>query len=168
MSQVIRIPSNVYSRLERHAQGFDTPANVIEKLLNHYEGVNFQEEKSPTKGKKDTTKYLFKGSKYGKSRLVHAVLKSYLQENPNTTYSSLALTFPKNIQGSIGVFNKAKYVEAKYEGKADQRHFVKDNEVLSLSDSQVVVCTQWGATNIDTFIKKAKSLKFDIQPCSNG
>lgn len=40
MSHVIRIPSNIYSRLEQHAKGFDTPANIIEKLLNYYEGVN--------------------------------------------------------------------------------------------------------------------------------
>lgn len=40
MSQVIRISSNIYSRLEQHAEGFDTPANVIEKLLNYFEGVN--------------------------------------------------------------------------------------------------------------------------------
>jgi len=39
MSQVIRIPSKIYFRLTQHAVGFDTPANVIEKLLNHYEGV---------------------------------------------------------------------------------------------------------------------------------
>jgi hypothetical protein len=37
MSQVIRIPENLYNRLEKHAQGFDTPANVIEKILNFYE-----------------------------------------------------------------------------------------------------------------------------------
>lgn len=39
MSQVIRIPTSVYSRLEQYAEGFDTPANVIEKLLNHFEGL---------------------------------------------------------------------------------------------------------------------------------
>ncbi len=37
MSQVIRIPENLYDRLEKYAHGFDTPANVIEKILNYYE-----------------------------------------------------------------------------------------------------------------------------------
>ena len=37
MSQVIRIPESIYKRLESHAKGFDTPANVIERLLNFYE-----------------------------------------------------------------------------------------------------------------------------------
>ena len=39
MSQVVRIPSEVFNRLEAHAKGFDTPANVINMLLDHYEGV---------------------------------------------------------------------------------------------------------------------------------
>ena len=39
MSQVIRIPEALYQRLENHAQGFDTPANVIEKILNFYEST---------------------------------------------------------------------------------------------------------------------------------
>ncbi len=37
MSQVIRISESIYSRLEAHVQGFDTPANVIERLLDFYE-----------------------------------------------------------------------------------------------------------------------------------
>lgn len=41
MSQVVRIPANIYARLARYARGFDTPVNVIERLLNHYEGCDF-------------------------------------------------------------------------------------------------------------------------------
>ncbi|ROS70930.1 hypothetical protein [Vibrio crassostreae] len=37
MSQVIRISDEIYNRLERHAVGFDTPQNIIEKLLDFYE-----------------------------------------------------------------------------------------------------------------------------------
>lgn len=37
MSPVIRIPDPIYSRLEGHAKGFDTPSNVIEKILDYYE-----------------------------------------------------------------------------------------------------------------------------------
>lgn len=37
MSQVIRIPTILYKRLEKHAQGFDTPANTIERILDYYE-----------------------------------------------------------------------------------------------------------------------------------
>lgn len=42
---VLRLPMSLYKRLELHAEGFDTPANVIEKLLNEYEGVASNETK---------------------------------------------------------------------------------------------------------------------------
>ena len=37
MSQVIRISESIYGRLESLARGFDTPGNVIERLLEFYE-----------------------------------------------------------------------------------------------------------------------------------
>ena len=37
MSHVVRMKSQLYRRLEAHAKGFDTPANVIERLLDYYE-----------------------------------------------------------------------------------------------------------------------------------
>lgn len=37
MSQVIRIPESIYRRLESHAIGFDTPAAVLERILDFYE-----------------------------------------------------------------------------------------------------------------------------------
>jgi hypothetical protein len=40
MSQVIRISDDLYKRLESHASGFDTPSNVIETILDAYEGVS--------------------------------------------------------------------------------------------------------------------------------
>jgi len=37
MSQVVRIPRDAYKKLESYAVGFDTPAGVIERLLDFYE-----------------------------------------------------------------------------------------------------------------------------------
>lgn len=39
MPPVIRVSESLYQRLSAHAEGFDTPANVIEKLLNQIEGI---------------------------------------------------------------------------------------------------------------------------------
>ncbi len=86
MSQVIRIPANTYSRLEKHAKGFDTPANVIEKLFDHYEGIDqtlTQKQIIQTFSKnRDTKKYNFNKKNYGKGRLVLAVVKEYIFNNP--------------------------------------------------------------------------------------
>ena len=37
---VLRISQGLYSRLEAHAKGFDTPAQVIERILNAFESSN--------------------------------------------------------------------------------------------------------------------------------
>ena len=39
MCPVIKISTETYSRLEKHAIGFDSPSNVLDRILNHYEGV---------------------------------------------------------------------------------------------------------------------------------
>jgi hypothetical protein len=38
MTRVIRIPADIYLRLEKLARGFDSPAQVIERLLNNHQG----------------------------------------------------------------------------------------------------------------------------------
>lgn len=48
MSQVIRISDDLYRRLEEHATGFDTPSNVIERILNSYEGIDEFHGSSPS------------------------------------------------------------------------------------------------------------------------
>ncbi|MBT7040181.1 MAG: hypothetical protein HN921_10090 [Bacteroidetes bacterium] len=53
MNQVIKIPTQLYQRLGIHAEGFDTPANVIERILDYYEenkGIDSR-EKYKTEGK---------------------------------------------------------------------------------------------------------------------
>ncbi|MDQ6970756.1 MAG: hypothetical protein Q9M16_09625 [Mariprofundus sp.] len=40
MSQVIRISDDLYKRLAAHVSGFDTPSNVIERILNEFEGID--------------------------------------------------------------------------------------------------------------------------------
>lgn len=46
MSQVIRISDELYKRLAAYTVGFDTPSNVIERILNEYEGVTKTEDES--------------------------------------------------------------------------------------------------------------------------
>lgn len=171
MSQVIRVPTDIYSRLEQHAKGFDTPANVIEKLLNHYEGV----EQSPaimqpdnnSINSRDTTKYYFNNHKYGKGRLVLAVVTNYVSDHPDINIDELRAVFPKNLQGSIGVFNELEFVKNKYADKGHKRHFVKPNETVQIGDCSVAVCTEWGAGNIEMFVEQTEALGYTVTP-TNG
>lgn len=70
MSQVIRIPKNIYTRLAKHAMGFDTPVNVIERLLNHYEKngyASFAEEHSEFSNSRKASSQDF-GSEMGETK----------------------------------------------------------------------------------------------------
>ena len=43
-----------------------------------------------------------------------------------------------------------------------KRHFVKDSEVISLTDGEVAVCNQWGIENFGKFLEVAKRLGINI------
>ena len=44
---MIRVSPQLYKRLESHARGFDTPAEVITRLLDEYEGVEHGKAAEP-------------------------------------------------------------------------------------------------------------------------
>ena len=168
MSHVIRIPADLFSRLERHAQGFDTPANVIERLLNHYEGIPeaplVSKNEGPHKKSRDKTKYSFNGENYGKGRLVLEVVREFVSDHADITHEELQLAFPKQLQGSIGVINETSFVKNKYKDKDHKRHFLNVDEAIQLSDCSVAVCTEWGAGNINNFIKQTEEHGYKISP----
>ena len=165
MSQVIRIPSNIYKRLEEHASGFDTPANVIERLLNHYEGLehtvlSIQDE--IVSSKRSASKYTFGNNLFGKGRLVLAIVKTYVSNNPDTSFDKLQGLFPKHLQGSNGVFSLYTDAQDIYERTGHKRHFIKPDEIIKLSDCEITVSTEWGKGNIDNIIAAAQSLGYEI------
>lgn len=168
MSPVIRVPSNIYSRLERHAKGFDTPASVIEKLLNHYEGIDpspsHEETDQVVPNDRDIKKYDFNEQTYGKGRLVLAIVKEYTSNNPHTSFNELLEIFPKNIQGSTGVFSHQEDAQDIYERTGHKRHFIKPNELIQLSDCVIAVSAEWGRSNINNLIQQAQSIGYTISP----
>jgi hypothetical protein len=121
--------------------------------------------KSESIGSKDTTKYLFKGQTYGKSRLVLAVVSDYVNTHRETTFDSLKKIFPDSLQGSPnGVFIHREQAMDIMKRTGHRRHFVDEDEILALSDNILIaVCTQWGAKhNIERFIEAARALGYDI------
>ena len=121
---------------------------------DEYEKVKAVRDSAPGK---DFSKYLFDGQTYGKSRLVLAVVTKYVQEHKPTTYDELEEAFPSRIQGSLGVVRCINDVSDKYKGIGGvKRYFVNENEIIHLpSGEQVIVCTQFGATNTEQFVEHA-------------
>ena len=165
MSQVIRVPLKIYERLEQHANGFDTPANVIERLLNFYDGIEnttSSDEGDVVKSKRNISKYTFENNPYGKGRLVLAVVKSYVSNKLGTSFNDLQELFPKHLQGSSCVFNLYSDAQDVYERTGHKRHFIKSDEIIKLSDCEIAVSTEWGKGNIDDFIAATQSLGYEI------
>ena len=134
----------------------DTP--IDESIFARAISVVEQSDKA-VKGKKDTSKYTFKGKAFAKGRLVHAVVKDYVSQNPDTTFDDLKKAFPdewqsdKPNQENRAVFARLSDAEQLFKDKGHRRHFFKDGEAIQLSDEIIAVSNQWGIGNIGNFVE---------------
>ena len=124
-------------------------------VLGELDGVDPAALAKVTSSLKDDSKYEFEKKEYGKGQLVLAVVKQYMLDNPAATYADLQATFPKNLQGSKGVLSLSTLVKDADKGiGGKKRYFTRANEIIILaSGEQVLVCREWGITNIDKFIQ---------------
>ena len=121
---------------------------------------------------KDYSKYMFDGNTYGKGKLVLAVVKKYVDDNPQITFAELQEKFPDTLQSK----KKSKYgvvrldddntVDPKDKGIGGgvNRYFTEDKVKLPNQGKEVIVCNQWGKDNIPIFINHVvNNLGYDIQ-----
>ena len=109
----------------------------------------------------DTTKYIFNYKKYGKGKLVLAVVQQYIKDNPNTSATLLMTVFPKGLQGSIGVVKPVKDTHINCQDP-QKRFFLDNDSIIHTTTEDCAVCSQWGIGNINNFIDKAKKLGYEI------
>ena len=107
---------------------------------------------------KDYTKYIFNGQKYGKNRLVLAVIKDFVENNPTVNYSQLKAKFPDSLQ-SRETFT----TETKAKQKSDRRNFIQPDELIILVDETIAISTQWGIANIKSFIEHCSKMDIEIK-----
>lgn len=115
-----------------------------------------------TGANKDYTKYRFNGNEYNKGQLVNAIIKAYVSQNPQITFSQLEKIFPKSIQGSQGCFKIKADAEEVYNRTGWKRHRLNPEELISLSDSIIATSTQWNSNNITEFIKSARKIGYTV------
>ncbi|WP_066833683.1 hypothetical protein [Rufibacter ruber] len=112
---------------------------------------------------KDYSKFIFKGQEYNKGRLVNAVLKSYVEQNPTITFAELKTKFPDKVQGSFGVFSTKDNAEEIFQRWGHKRHYIKPEEEIKLSDETIATCTQWNPDNIKQFLHQSNILGLKIE-----
>ena len=98
---------------------------------------------------------------YLKNRLVLAVVKAYVRDNPEISRDELRGVFSKHLQGSIGVVEKSEI--ARERNDYNVRFFTKEDEIIHMVDGDMYVCTQWGILNIPNLIKCATTLGYTIE-----
>ncbi|MBL1232561.1 MAG: hypothetical protein COA31_007570 [Flavobacteriales bacterium] len=105
------------------------------------------------KGGRDVSKYKFNGQEYGKSRLAHAIITSYVKKN-KPTYKQLCEVFPVKLIPPYGLIKpKAEALEV---SKDRDRFFLKDHEVIELPDGPVCVSNQFTKERIEKLIRIAQ------------
>lgn len=106
--------------------------------------------KSRTAGK-DYTKYNFNGETFGKSRLVHAVVKFLASKKKN-----IASMFPKKETGAV--FEVVAPVSKAERG----RYFLNKEDIIQTPNGKFAVTNQWGKQNIDSFIEFVNDLGLNV------
>lgn len=111
---------------------------------------------------RDTTKYMLDGVRYGKNRLVLAIVKKYMESHSNTSASSLMMIFDKSLQGSLGVVRTVNEVRNSYVD-SERRFFLRNEEIIKTTTEPCAVCSQWGSFNINNIIARARELGIDVK-----
>lgn len=115
---------------------------------------------------KDHTQYRFQSEPVGKGRLVLSIIKAYVANHPNASYDELKDVFPDALQARSDIqFSEQQVVFAKtddIEPKETKRFFLKQSELINLSDCQIAVSKEWNHQNIQIFIAAVGKLGYAV------
>ncbi len=142
-------------KLEKEVAELKNNRNTIENVLPKKPIIDDKPQQ------RDKTRYMFNGNVYLKNRLVLAIVKDYVSDNPTITSGELKMIFDKSLQGSIGVVENE--IIAKQRKDYQVRFFARGDEIIKLKDGNMLVCSQWGILNIPNFIKRAEQLGYTIE-----
>ena len=105
---------------------------------------------------RDFSKYSINGSgKFGKNRMVQAVVNKYLEEHQDTTIAELKQIFPDNLQGSLGVIRTMQDTIKDYSRYYEAEH--------PKTKEKFYICNQWGNGNINKFIEHLDAMNIGIR-----
>ena len=112
-----------------------------------------------------------------KNRTVLEIVKQYVSNHPNISYSELKQVFSDDLQGPIGVLkNEEELTLWEEDGRSDKREdrfFTKKDDVILFNGDTIYVCTEWGdsetnGSNFMPFIEYIREkLGYDIEILNN-
>lgn len=157
----------LFKNISKFAQKCRIDLGIDEvELSDEIFNATVEEISSAVKGKKDYSKYKFEGNEYGKGRLVHAVVSSYVSNNPSISLNEMLKIFTPGKDGIAGhkwgVFQTKDFGLKVLEDTGHKRFYLNDDDILRLSDEEIVVCNQWGSSNIPKFLNLCNELNIKV------
>ena len=132
----------------------------IEIVGNRKKGTYYIKKELETT--KDISKVYFDGNAYNKCKFVLALVRQYVEDNPNIKLDELKKAFPDKLNARYGVVQKEEY--AKEKNQRYRRFFSKPDQLIRLKDNTIVsVCSDFGKINIVPVIKRGIQLGYNIE-----
>ncbi len=117
----------------------------------------------PENGKQGKSKFLFNGLEYAqKGRLVHAVVKRFIEENPDVTIESLDKTFNVTTRKFVATLEEAMTI-LDSNGKAGGNYYTKPEDVISSKNGKVVVGNYWPMKFFTVFMDTVKKIGYSVE-----
>ena len=124
-----------------------------------------QEAPKDKSGTRNKDQYKLDGELYGKGRIVQAVVRKYVAENPKVTYKQLKEVFPDELLNRFGIFQDENTANSL--SGARPRYFMKDEDSIKLGDKKIVyTSSQFTASNVIGVLAVAKKLGMKISTVS--
>lgn len=119
---------------------------------------------------RDYSKYNFNGEVVGKRKLVHHLIKDYVEKHPEVTSDELRAIFGKGIIKPLGKTRPNGDNLLKRLGVTSLKTFFtgKDELVKAGGDAQYfAIFNQWPKNAFDKFLEKAKGLGYSVRQTKN-
>ncbi len=127
----------------------------------------------------DTAKYYFvdgkgnedrgnNGKGFGRGRLVYAIVKNYIKQNPQLSFEDLQKKFPDKLQGKRCVIKTLEDANAAYDcakfkaahGESYDYYFRGPDDIIKLSNNEkteIVVSYDWEIAKFNNFLEHCKN-----------
>lgn len=112
---------------------------------------------------RDFSKYSFNGvSGLSKGKVVLAICKQYVKDNPKTTLAKMQEVFQsKEIQPRYGIIVEISLARKTTVNKTE-RYFFKEADIIKVGNQKAVVTNQWALFTLTPFLKIAKELGYKV------
>lgn len=110
----------------------------------------------------EKAKYQFNGQTYSvKGRLCLAIVKHYVEQNPNVTLSALQKAFNTATRMIVATPEMALTIKNS-DGKPGGDYYMKEEDRITIKKGEVVVWSYWPERYFEPFMEQVKALGLDV------